>query len=144
SFPPLRASQLCRRRTAHNTRPDTAPFYRLRLALRAEVLRDDAFRDDDFRTVVPRPDDLLVDLRAVDLRPDDLREADVLPVLRELLVRLVLRLRVAALLRPPLRDALRLGRRPRPLPDFLPPPSSLLTVAHARRSASSSDTPRSL
>src|SRR5205809_1153747 len=32
---------------------------------------------------------------------------------------------------------------PRPPPDFLPPPDSLLTVAHARRFASPSDTPRS-
>src|SRR5262245_42469568 len=32
---------------------------------------------------------------------------------------------------------------PRPLPDFLPPPDSLLTVAHARRFASFADTPRS-
>jgi len=31
---------------------------------------------------------------------------------------------------------------PRPLPDLLPPPDSLLTVAHARRSASPSGTPR--
>jgi hypothetical protein len=31
---------------------------------------------------------------------------------------------------------------PRPEPDFLPPPSSLLTVAQARRSASSFFTPR--
>ena len=32
---------------------------------------------------------------------------------------------------------------PRPDPLFLPPPEILLTVAHARRSASSSDAPRS-
>ena len=31
----------------------------------------------------------------------------------------------------------------RPLPDFLPPPDCLFTVAHARRSASLSETPRS-
>jgi hypothetical protein len=31
---------------------------------------------------------------------------------------------------------------PRPDPDFLPPPDSLFTVAHARRSASFFDVPR--
>src|SRR5687767_14563201 len=47
---------------------------------------------------------------------------------------------------PPFSQPLRLDSRlsvfPRPLPDFLPPPLSLFTVAHARRSASFSDTPR--
>jgi hypothetical protein len=40
-----------------------------------------------------------------------------------------------ALLRPPFADAVRLVALPRPDPLFLPPPVSLLTVAHARRSA---------
>src|SRR5690606_3820950 len=44
-------------------------------------------------------------------------------------------------LRPPLREAALLSFVPRPEPDFLPPPSSLLTVAQARRSASSLPTP---
>lgn len=43
---------------------------------------------------------------------------------------------------PPLRLELRFSDLPRPLPDFLPPPDSLFTVAHARRSASFEDTPR--
>src|SRR4051812_21972816 len=46
-------------------------------------------------------------------------------------------------LRPPLRDGAWFSGLPRPEPDFLPPPVSLLTVAQARRSASFSDTPRS-
>jgi hypothetical protein len=49
---------------------------------------------------------------------------------------------VDALFRPPLRDALLLDFFPRPDPLFLPPPSSLFTVAHARRAASRRDTPR--
>src|SRR5690606_39226403 len=44
-------------------------------------------------------------------------------------------------LRPPFREAAMLSFDPRPEPDFLPPPSSLLTVAQARRSASSLPTP---
>ena len=44
--------------------------------------------------------------------------------------------------RPPLCEAGWPVVLPRPEPDFLPPPLSLLTVAHARRSASLSDTPR--
>jgi hypothetical protein len=43
---------------------------------------------------------------------------------------------------PPLRDETWLVFLPRPLPLFFPPPVSLLTVAHARRSASASGTPR--
>src|SRR5690242_13785833 len=43
---------------------------------------------------------------------------------------------------PPLRDDSWVSGTPRPLPDLLPPPSSLLTVAQARRSASFSGTPR--
>jgi hypothetical protein len=43
---------------------------------------------------------------------------------------------------PPFRDALRLLFLPRPDPLFLPPLSSLFTVAQARRSASRRDTPR--
>ena len=50
--------------------------------------------------------------------------------------------REAAPLRPPLRDALLLLFFPRPDPLFLPPPSSLFTVAQARRSASRRETPR--
>jgi hypothetical protein len=44
---------------------------------------------------------------------------------------------------PPLRDALRFTGFPLPEPLFFPPPVSLFTVAHARRSASRRDTPRS-
>jgi hypothetical protein len=44
--------------------------------------------------------------------------------------------------RPPLRDGAWFSGFPRPLPLFLPPPVSLLTVAQARRSASSLGTPR--
>jgi hypothetical protein len=43
---------------------------------------------------------------------------------------------------PPLFDEAVVVFRPRPDPLFLPPPLSLLTVAQARRSASSSETPR--
>src|SRR5690349_3768611 len=43
---------------------------------------------------------------------------------------------------PPLRDELRFDFFPRPDPLFLPPPVSLFTVAHARRSASPRETPR--
>jgi hypothetical protein len=49
--------------------------------------------------------------------------------------------REAAPLRPPLRDELLLPFLPRPDPLFLPPPSSLFTVAQARRSASRRETP---
>lgn len=44
--------------------------------------------------------------------------------------------------RPPLRADVVVSGTPRPEPLLLPPPLSLLTVAQARRSASSSDTPR--
>jgi hypothetical protein len=48
--------------------------------------------------------------------------------------------------RPPFRPPFRLGALlfffPRPDPLFLPPPLSLLTVAHARRSASPFEVPR--
>jgi hypothetical protein len=43
---------------------------------------------------------------------------------------------------PPLRDALLLLFFPLPEPLFFPPPSSLFTVAQARRAASRRDTPR--
>jgi len=43
---------------------------------------------------------------------------------------------------PPFRDALLVLFFPRPDPLFLPPPSSLFTVAQARRSASRRETPR--
>ena len=49
--------------------------------------------------------------------------------------------REEAPLRPPLRDALLVLFFPRPDPLFLPPPSSLFTVAQARRSASRRETP---
>jgi len=45
-------------------------------------------------------------------------------------------------LRPPLREELLVLFFPRPDPLFLPPPSSLFTVAQARRAASPPDTPR--
>ena len=45
--------------------------------------------------------------------------------------------------RPPLWAGAWFSALPRPEPLFLPPPVSAFTVAHARRSASSSDTPRS-
>ena len=44
---------------------------------------------------------------------------------------------------PPLRELVRVVFLPRPDPLFFPPPVSLLTVAHARRSASLRETPRS-
>jgi hypothetical protein len=44
---------------------------------------------------------------------------------------------------PPFRDELLLVFLPRPEPLFFPPPDSLFTVAQARRSASSFETPRS-
>jgi len=44
--------------------------------------------------------------------------------------------------RPPFRDEARDSFLPRPEPDFLPPPDSLLTVAYARLLASLADTPR--
>ena len=50
--------------------------------------------------------------------------------------------REAAPLRPPLREELLVLFFPRPDPLFLPPPSSLFTVAQARRSASRRETPR--
>jgi len=46
-------------------------------------------------------------------------------------------------LRPPFLAGALLTFLPRPDPLFLPPPVIALTVAHARRSASSSGTPRS-
>lgn len=46
--------------------------------------------------------------------------------------------------RPPLRDGDSSRARPRPEPDFLPPPEMLFTVAHARLSASYPETPRLL
>ena len=46
-------------------------------------------------------------------------------------------------LRPPFFAASLVSGLPRPEPDLLPPPESLLTVAQARRSASASGTPRS-
>jgi hypothetical protein len=54
------------------------------------------------------------------------------------------RLRAAAWppFRPPLRAGSLFSAMPRPEPDFLPPPSDLLTVAQARRSASFSLSPR--
>lgn len=45
-------------------------------------------------------------------------------------------------IRPPRLLEVLLSGTPRPLPDRLPPPLSLLTVAHARRSASSFGSPR--
>jgi hypothetical protein len=45
-------------------------------------------------------------------------------------------------LRPPLRDDAFDSVLPRPDPDFLPPPDSLFTVAHARAFATLFDTPR--
>ncbi len=50
--------------------------------------------------------------------------------------------RDAAPFRPPLREAFLFDFLPRPDPLFLPPPSSSLTVAHARRAASRRETPR--
>ncbi len=44
--------------------------------------------------------------------------------------------------RPPRREADRFSFLPRPEPLCLPPPLSLLTVAHARRAASLRETPR--
>jgi hypothetical protein len=50
--------------------------------------------------------------------------------------------REALPLGPPFREELLVLFFPRPDPLFLPPPSSLFTVAQARRSASRRDTPR--
>ena len=72
------------------------------------------------------------------VRPrDPLRDLprEALPVLRPPLL-------AAPPLRPPLRLEERLVALPRPDPLFLPPPVSLLTVAHARRAASLEPTPR--
>jgi len=98
-------------------------------------LRELDLRALDLRPVLLRP---LDDLRLADLRPelflplDDLRpEED-----------LVVRLRLAPPFRPPLRAGALFVLRPRPEPLFLPPPDDLFTVAQARRSASSFDTPR--
>jgi len=44
--------------------------------------------------------------------------------------------------RPPFLDGPLLVFRPRPEPDFLPPPEIAFSVAHARRSASFFETPR--
>jgi hypothetical protein len=72
------------------------------------------------------------------------RRAAAVPRLRVPVVppRLVRRARARPPFLPPLLEADRLGFRPRPLPERLPPPSSLLTVAHARRAASPELTPR--
>jgi len=103
---------------------------------------------DDFRA----PAD--VDLRAP--LADDLREVLLLRV-EALLLRRVdespplparppalvfLRAAAAPPLRPPSRAGSLLVARPLPEPLFLPPPSILFTVAHARRSASLRGTPR--
>ena len=92
--------------------------------MREDERDDDERRDDEDRDVE---------------RDDDERDRDVdlrAPLRRE-----------AAAARPPFRPPFRAGalfvRRPRPEPLFFPPPLILLTVAHARRSASSSDRPRS-
>lgn len=45
-------------------------------------------------------------------------------------------------LRPPFLAGALFSALPRPMPDFFPPPLDLLTVAHARRSASPFETPR--
>jgi hypothetical protein len=74
---------------------------------------------------------LRADLRA-DCRPDDFR-VDAADRRLEVLFFRVPPLPLLVFFRP---DDLR------PLPDFLPPPSCLLTVAQARRSASFFDTPR--
>ena len=78
--------------------------------------------------------------------PDERRdEDDELFVLREpelaFFAALLFRAVDDPALRPPLRDEDRFTGFPRPDPLFLPPPVSLLTVAQARASASSFDTP---
>jgi hypothetical protein len=73
------------------------------------------------------PDRDAVRPRLAVLRPDMLRLFD-----------------AAAPLRPPLLLAERLVALPRPEPLFFPPPVSLFTVAHARRSASFVEVPRFL
>jgi hypothetical protein len=78
-------------------------------------------RDDEDRRELDEPR-----LRDDDEDDDDrLRPLDALPPLR-----------------PPFRDEAVLMALPRPEPLFLPPPVSLLTVAQARRSASSFEVPR--
>src|SRR6188508_2490663 len=51
--------------------------------------------------------------------------------------------RFCAAFLPPREDETWVSFLPRPEPDLLPPPDSLLTVAHARLLASFTDTPRS-
>jgi hypothetical protein len=141
--------------TAEASRPSTgARAQRERLDdLRDDVLREERFVVDRF--VVERfVDARFVEARLVDARFVVARFADVLRVLpppaRRLRVAaafLPARLRVAvdwlaAPLRPPFFELARDSGFPRPEPDFLPPPDSLFTVAHARASASFVDVPR--
>jgi hypothetical protein len=126
------------------------------------------FRPPDELELRPRavfvPDELLLPedellLRLRDLvAPGDapLAAADrffvpvVVPVVRFLVVvavfvvfaRLLLRAVELPPLRPPVREGSLFSAFPLPEPDFFPPPSDAFTVAHARRSASFSPTPR--
>jgi hypothetical protein len=99
---------------------------------------DDFRAPDDFRELgdfEDRPDDLLPVPRrfrvAAALRADAERAA------------LDRRAEAAPPFRPPFLEEVRVLFLPRPDPLFLPPLSSLFTVAQARRSASLRDTPRS-
>jgi hypothetical protein len=85
--------------------------------LPVERLRVDDLFEEDFFEDLSEEDFLAVDFFAVDFFADDLPDdfVDFLLPLEPL----------------------------RPLPDFLPPPDCLFTVAQARRSASPCDTPRS-
>ena len=126
-------------------------------------------REDDFFAAPLRPPD---DLRAADLRPEDFFDAVFRPLADffDAIFRPPEDF-FAARLRPPEEDFFDARLRPedaperpppldddlrardddelffadlRPEPDLRPPPDSLLTVAQARDSASSSDTPLSL
>jgi hypothetical protein len=118
---------------------------RPRVLFRAVDFRPVDFRVVDFRVV----DFRVVDFRVVDFRVVDFRAP--LPAFRFRVAAAFLAdaeradlLRVAEArppFLPPFRDAERVVFLPRPEPLFFPPPVSLFTVAHARRSASFRDTP---
>jgi hypothetical protein len=98
-------------------------FFREEVVFREAVL----FREEVlFRTLLPRRFRVAAAFRADADRAALGREADARPPFF-----------------PPFREGARFGFFPRPEPLFLPPPDSLFSVAHARRSASLRGTPRS-
>jgi hypothetical protein len=117
------------------------PPVELELRPRALLVPDERLVPDD---------ELLLRLRAL-VPPADAplaaTERFLVPVELFLVVVVVFaRLLLRAVELPPLRPPARAGSLfsvfPLPEPDFLPPPSDAFTVAHARRSASFSPTPR--